>query len=413
MTHKPSIHTLAATLLVGMTASSFGAGFQLAERSGSGLGRAFSGEAAIADDASIIASNPAGMSLLDDLSFAFGLSYINPDVDVSGTSIIDPGGANIANPSSDSDIAPTAFVPYFYLSKRINEKITVGVGTFTSFGLKSDYSTAFSASGALTDYSEITTVTMNPSIAYQANDQWSFGAGLSVMYAKGEISSSLPLSGANLFSLEGDDIALGFNFGTLYQHSDNTRFGLSYRSKIDLAIEGSAQLGGPFAAVGTNREAFLDVTLPETIEFSAYHSLNDQWAIHGDVVWTKWSRFQQLAPMVDPLIDAALLTPEDWEDAYRFSIGATYNHSEKLTLRAGAAYDESPVPGVNRRTLRIPDSDRIWLTAGLTYQVNENYNFDFGYAHLFGSDAEINEDTFQGTAGGNVNLISVGVSGSF
>lgn len=407
MTHTHSSQSLAAALLIGMTASTFGAGFQLAERSGAGLGRAFSGEAAIADDASIIASNPAGMSLLDDMSFAVGVSYINPDVNVNGTS---PGNPNTL---SDRDIAPTAFVPYSYLSKRINDKISVGVGTFTSFGLKSDYSSTFAASGPQTDYSEITTVTMNPSIAYEINDQFSVGAGFSIMYAKGEITSLLPGAGTNLFALEGDDIAFGYNLGFLYQFSDDTRIGLHYRSKMDLNIEGTASLGGPLSAVGALRSATLDVTLPDTIELSAYHRVNSKWALHGDIVWTGWSSFEELAPKVDARIDPILATPEDWEDAFRFSVGATYLHSETLTLRVGAAYDESPVPGANRRTLRIPDSDRIWVSAGATYKIDEHYNLDIGYAYLFGSDADIDDPTFQGTGGGNVNLLAVGVSGSF
>lgn len=167
---------LANTLLLGLVASSasYGAGFQLAERSASGLGRAFSGEAAIADDASIIASNPAGMSLLDDMSFAFGANVILSNIDASGV------GAT--GPISDNSVAANALVPYSFVSKKINDQWSIGFGTYTTYGLKSDYSSEF-ARGAATDSSELFSFNLNPAISCRINKQWTIGAGFDALYA--------------------------------------------------------------------------------------------------------------------------------------------------------------------------------------------------------------------------------------
>lgn len=430
MTNNHSPQSLAAALLIGMTASTFGAGFQLAERSGSGLGRAYSGEAAIADDASIIASNPAGMSLLDDMSFAVGMNVILPNIDAAG---IAPDGAGGFVPNSDQDVAADGYVPYLFLTKKINDQWTVGFGSYTTYGLKSNYSSDFSAQSG-TDFSELFSFNLNPSISYRLNNQWSFGAGIDLLYADGTINSrtfaavpGAPAAavGTNLFNLEGDDWGFGYNIGVLFELSERTRFGLHYRSAIDLSLTGASDVGpvlGAGAGLGGPAvlDTTLDVELPDTLEFSAYHEINDRWAIHGDVLWTGWSKFQELAPKTgNAIVDDAVFVEENWTNTFRFSAGTTYKHNDRLTLRAGVAYDESPVTDATR-TLRIPDADRIWASIGLTYKLNECYNLDFGYTYIFADDAFVNfeaaggnESAFQGNVSGSVNLFALGVSGSF
>ena len=399
--------------LLALTAASQGAGFQLAERSATGLGRAFSGESAIADDASVIASNPAGMSLLDDMSFAVGASCIRPGVDVSGTGAL--------GPTSDKGVIPEALVPFSYFTKRLNDKFTAGLGIFTTYGLKTDYSTAFATSAA-TDYSELLSFNVNPSLSYRVNDQLSIGVGFNALYAEGEITSLTPglppLGGTNLFALKGDDWGFGFNVGVLYEITNRTRVGLHYRSAVELEIEGTADLGAALGGPATV-PATLDIELPDTIEFSIYHEVNDRLAVHGDVLWTNWSRFKTLAPITGTPADPALAVDESWSDTFRFSIGATYAVNDKLTLRCGLAYDESPVDN-DHRTLRIPDADRIWASVGASYKINECYTCDIGYTHIFADDAKViaeaaggNERYFGGKASGDVDLLAAGIHGSF
>lgn len=407
--------TIAALLGIGSTPL-FGAGFQLAERSVSGLGRAFSGEAAIADDAAVMASNPAGMIKLDDSAFSVGLQYINPNVDARGTQFAPPTGALAVGPARDSDVADSAFVPYFYYSRKLSDQLSVGIATFSSFGLATDYSSGFAAQVG-TDKSEITTVNINPNLAYRINDQFTVGLGVTAMYAKGRLTNTG--GGGTVFDLEGDDWGFGWNIGVLYELSDSTRIGLHYRSSVELTIDGDADLGPPLGLPGTNVDATLEVELPDTVEFSVYHEINDKWAVHADVLWTNWSKFKTLAPETGTPADPALVVQENWEDAFRYSAGVTYKHSEKVTFRAGIALDESPVSTADR-TLRIPDGDRFWVSVGATIKLNECYNLDLGYTHIFADDTSIvrkaaggNEDLFTGKAGGDVDLFGIGISGTF
>lgn len=285
---------------------------------------------------------------------------------------------------------------------------------FSSFGLATDYSDSFAAQVG-TDLSEITTVTANPSVAVRLNEQVTLGVGIDIMHAEGRLTSDVPNSGGlNALDLEGDDLAIGWNIGILYEISEGTRLGLSYRSSIDLTIDGSAAFGLP----KTKFDAQLEVELPDSIEFSAYHELDDQWAVHTDVIWTNWSKFKQLAPTTKggppiPVIQ------ENWNDAFRFAIGTTYKHSDSLTFRAGLSLDESPV-NTSDRTLRIPDGDRIWASIGATIKLTDNYNLDIGYTHIFADDVSVyseanggNEALFTGKIGGDVDIIGAGISGTF
>ncbi len=410
MTPKQTLTTGSLCLLTSL--SLHGAGFQLQERSTVGLGRAFSGEAAIADDASVIASNPAGMILLDGTSVSAGLSYIRPGAKARGNNVA--AGNATAN---SNDVGDEVVVPAFYISHRVNDDLAVGLGSFTTYGLSTDYD--FGPAGAsLPDTSTLESVNLQLSAAYRLNSKLTIGAGFNILYADGTINSSPAAPGAGrLATIEGDDFGYGYNVGLLYEHSERTRFGLHYRSKIDLKLEGETSTDAPLPTL-SNLDTILSTTLPETIEFSAYHELNESWAIHGDIILTRWSRYNGLAPItsVGP-VNNALAAEGDpvWKDVFRFSVGATHKYSDDLTLRAGIAFDRSPV-SEESRNLRIPDQDRLWLSIGASYAISENYNFDIGYTRIFIEDADITPgpgQPFSGEVSGDVDILSVGISGSF
>lgn len=395
-------------VLAASTTLAFGAGFQLQERSASGLGRAFSGEAAIADDASVLASNPAGIILLDDNAFSIGLSYINPQADVSGEFNTIPGSAD--------DIGDIALVPHIYLTKKYNDNVSYGIGIFTTYGLKSEYGSDFIGS-AVADQSELESVNFNAALALRIDEKLTIGLGANLLYADGTLNSSNPFTGDTLAEVTGDDFGVGFNIGALYEFSEQTRIGLHYRSKVDLSLSGETDIPG-FAINGL--KTGLDVELPETIEASIYHELDSQWAVHADVVWTNWDRYNGI--QTETAVPAANFNdPSEWSSSFRYSVGATYKHCDKWTFRAGVAYDESPV-GDGDRGLRIPDNDRIWASVGVSYQICENYRLDAGYTHLFIEDADLGAarntaagglGAFEGEVSGDVDIFSIALSGNF
>lgn len=424
--HPITGFVFASTILT--APSLFGSGFQVNERSAVGLGRAFSGEAAIGDDASVLASNPAATVLLGgEWNYSVGATYINPGADATLFPAVT--GGNLGPSIGDDDIAESALVPYLYGTKRINDQFVVGLGAFTNYGLRTNYSESI-ANSIGTNFSEITSVNFNPSFSYRINDVVSIGAGFNAVYAEGEITSNaVPLAGAPSFGLEGDDWAFGYNFGILFELSEQTRIGLSYRSEIDLELEGSVT--GSIVGGGTF-PAGLAIDLPATAEFSIYQEINDKWAVHGDILWTQWSSFESLDPTVstgfapqDAAINAGLSTPQNWNNTFRYSIGTTYTHNSQWTFRGGIAYDESPVEDAFR-TLRIPDGDRVSLSLGASYAINEHVKIDAGYSLVLVDDINLGQPNnspsgfadlgligSNSSGEGNIHTFSLGVSGSF
>lgn len=396
--------TLAVVLFPALASA---AGFQLQERSARGLGRAFSGEAAIADDASVLASNPAAMLLVPgDTAVSAGLSGIFPEIAVRGTYQPPPMGA--PQPAS-ARADETSYVPFLFVTHRVNDRLALGFGSFTTYGLITNYPDSFSAR-LLADKSELRSLNLNPSLAWRVSEKWSIGAGFNTLRADGTLSATVP-TGQPALLLKGDDWGDGFNVGILFEAGPHTRFGLHYRSEVDLTLDGDARSVSP----ALSGPATLDVTLPDSIEFSAYHEFDDRWALHADVIWTSWSDFDRLVPVVNGAV--AGITPENWDDAFRFALGVTCRAHEKITLRAGLAYDQSPVSD-RFRTLRIPDADRIWLSFGASYHVNAGWSIDAGYTHLFIDPTSIRESTpaggtFTGRVEGSADLVALGLSGHF
>ena len=197
-----------------------------------------------------------------------------------------------------------------------------------------------------------------------------------------------------------DDLAFGFNLGLMIEISDQTRLGISYRSEVDVEVEGEADFAVPAntsfvysSNLFLDSDISADVTLPASFSVSLSHRV-DKITYLADITWTGWSSFDELRIEYDNPAQPDSVTTEDWDDSYRYSFGIDYQYSDKMILRTGIALDETPVPNAERRTPRLPGDERFWLSFGLSYQYNEDLSFDFGYSHLFIDDPEIN-NTFE------------------
>jgi len=207
--------------------------------------------------------------------------------------------------------------------------------------------------------------------------------------------------------MNGDDWGYGFDLGIIYALNSDSRVGLSYRSAIEHTIEGRArfEVPAPMASIQTlgmfvNTMGSLEIELPASASLGYIQRLGDNFALMLDLCWTEWSSWDELRIEYDSLQpDSA--TDASWNDVWRLALGAEYYASPAWTLRVGTAFDETPIPDVEHRTPGCPDSDRVWVTAGLGYKASENVAVDFGYAHVFFDDAEINlvSDTGDNLAG--------------
>jgi len=402
------------------------AGFQLAEYSATGLGRAYAGEAAMADNAGAQWRNPAMLTYLEGTQVSVGAIYVDPNVDLEGTTSY-PNIPNSTQSANSKDFAHDAVIPNFYISHKYNEKFALGFALGTNYGMETSLGKDFAGANHGNEAS-VYTVEANLNAAYKLTDAVSIGGGVRYIDAEGSFGAVSavdfgPISkGDALKYMEGEDTAWAWQIGTAWQINDDNRIGFTYKSEVDLKLEGTANGHGFLLGQSTNKiPGSMNLALPATAELASFHQLNDKLAVHASINWTDWSSFEKLEANLSDRTDPVLIKEENWEDNMRYAIGATYQVDSKLTLRTGLAYDESAV-SEEHRTATIPETDRTWLSVGAGYQWSEQLSFDAGFTYIFAKDAKMLEDDdassvfggdFEGEVTGSIWLIGLQANYTF
>lgn len=416
--------SLLATAMLLAAGGANAAAFQLAEVSTSGLGRAYAGEAAIADNASVVATNPALMSLFKTAQFSTGGVYVDSRINMNG----DVGvGASITGASveitrngsaSQRNVVPGAFVPNLYFVAPVNDKFALGAGMNVNFGLKSEYDDSYDA-GVFGGKTDLSAINLNLSGAYRVTEGLSLGLGVNAVYAKAQVErnagiiadtvndnqaktalstqseilrdlhKNLPSKDKSVVSLQ-DRAAWGFgwNAGVMYQFNEANRIGLAYHSKVDIDFTDRTATSLEAEAIKAGKKGDLTLTLPDYLELSGFHQLTDKLAVHYSYKYTHWSRLTRLYASSEngkKAFDKEL----QYSNNSRVALGASYNLDEKLTLRAGIAYDQAA--SRHQRSAAIPDTDRTWYSLGATYKFTPNLSVDLGYAYLKGKKVHFKE----------------------
>lgn len=407
------VSSATAVCVILLSGAVHASGFALIEQSVSSMGTAYANGSSGMDDASTIFFNPASMTRLEGKNASGGLHVINSRTDFSGQGFYNPsspainlaglGGVSTGNNTHDN-IGLTAAVPHGSYSQQLNERMWLGLSINGPFGLKTNYDDNWTGR-YLAIQSELKTANINPTFAYEINDQVSLGLGLNALYADGKLTNAIDggllaalqgmpipgwVPGSSTYDSEvkltGDDWGYGWNVGLLLEPGPDTRIGLSYRSKVDLTLKGDARARGPVVDFSSN--AKLDLTLPSSASLSGQHTLNSKWTVLADITWTKWNELEELRAELDN--GSQSVTPLEWDNTIRVALGASYRYNATWLWRTGIAYDQTPVPNDNVRTPRVPDADRYWLSFGANYRYSNTLSFDIGYAHLFVDDPDIN-----------------------
>lgn len=403
MSHKNLFAKSAVAAAVALVSSHvYAAGFQLNEFSSAGLGRAYSGEGAMGDTAASASRNPATMALMDRPMFSVGAVFIDPDVDITGNS---PTGRSL----DASNIAPTQWVPNIHYVQPINDQWWIGASATSNYGLATEFNDGYTA-GGYGGKTDLMTGNLNLSTAYRLNEHFSFGVGFDAVYARAKIERYAGESGAALripadtqvAHLKGDEWGYGWNAGILYEVDKNNRFGLSYRSEVKVDFDGDYKSSLPtafnafnlptYATGGSTIPGALTLNLPEMWEVSGWHKVAPQWAVHYSLAYTSWSQFQELKA-TGSNGQTLFYKDESFKDAYRIALGTTYYYDQNWTFRTGIAFDDSPVPA-DKRSISIPDQDRLWLSAGASYAFNDDASVDVGVSYMHGQHVTVEEGPY-------------------
>jgi len=378
---------VAAALAVTSGAAVAG-GFGVGTVSGSGTGNAYAGGAAVAEDSSVAWSNPAAMTLLAPgtaVSAAGHLIFPSADFRNGGSS----GVFAAPGTGEGGEGIGTALIPNLYLTTAITENLRFGLSVNVPFGLGRNLDQGWR--GQLTALqSRINTLNINPSLAYKVSDRLSVAAGVSVQHADAVLTAFTGAAATGNLRLEAADTSFGYNFGAMLQATPDTRFGVTYRSRVRYTVEGSVYFTGSNTA--GNGFARADITMPDSASLSAFHVLNNKWELMADLTWTGWSTVKRLDVQrtSGPLSGQVLTTLQfNWKDTLRLGVGANYKYSDSIKLRLGMAVDQTPTNDVDR-TPRLPDQDRTWVSFGVQYKPNKQGTVELGYAHQFIKYSTIN-----------------------
>lgn len=421
------------------------AGYSLAEMSAASVGNAHAGGAAGAEDASTLFYNPAGLMKLPGNQFTIAVTGIKPEIKFENQGSTSALGTPVTG-SNDGDAGSLVGVPAIFLAGDVNPNLKWGIGVHAPFGLKTHYEDGWVGRYQALK-SELTTIDINPVLAFKVSDTVSLAGGLDFQRGSAELTRAidfgtvcfaavgpgtcsalgvLPQQKDGAVKVKGNGWGYGFNLGALFDLSPSTRVGVTYRSKIKQDIDGDATytipgLPGPLAALGatpatTNSNAHASIDLPDSIDAGFYTELDPRWSIMGDAIWTHWSRFQELRIRFDNGA-ADNVTQEQWRDTVYVALAANYKYNDAWKFRLGVAYDPTPVKD-EFRTARIPDNDRTWLSFGTRYNWSKASSLDFGYARLFVKDADIREtvtgaSTLKGKYTSHADILSVQFNQSF
>ncbi|MFV8835489.1 outer membrane protein transport protein [Aquisalimonas sp.] len=507
-------------LLGASSSGAWAAGFEVPQKGIKEMGVAFGGSAALLQDPSAVANNPAGLVRLEGQNVSAGLTRIQSefdyDTDVHRELIEDVGGQVPGEGTGTID--GESVVPHVYYSQRISDDAAWGLGVYAPFGSNTDYPEDWAGRYNATE-TDIMAVNLNPAFSWRATDTLSVGFGAIVQYFEGTFRNDIDVGylvaeqvieqledepvdadGGDQTVVDAlahqhdvsndmqvDGIAYGFNFGLLWEPTDHTRIGLSYHSRTrqvaegeadrpetrdsdyqqgleddiagipidsslasligcsisnptlgdcdsDAAPEGAARAVGPLGAAGGDIQLIVD--MPEIATLSFYHELTERWAVTGGATFTRWSNVEELRFTYEDESDRGgedytgsgddvrrrdLVQPFDWEDTWRYGLGVIFTPTEAWAFRAGVAYDESPVPGVERRTPRGPDSDRIIGAVGMSWQPTRNLGIDLAYTYTHMEEAETNnrenpagsEHRIEGDYDGHLHSTAVQVNYAF
>ena len=254
----------------------------------------------------------------------------------------------------------------------------MGLGVYGPFGMATDYPDHWPGRFAALR-SEIEAARLQLAGGFEALPGLRLGAGMFLQRFRAELSSAVPLGpGAEgRIQVDGEDTAPGWSLGLLWSPSETLDLGLAYSSAVHHTLEGDASLplGG---TTGTETR----VTTPESLSLGLRWSPAERWTVLAGVDWTRWSRLQDLDIRLDS--GAVLHEAHHWRDTWRLALGAEHTRGP-WTLRAGLAWDQSPVPDAAHRYPRLPDRDRYWLALGIGRAFGA-WRVDLGYAHVFVDD---------------------------
>lgn len=480
MSIRSAIKPITLLILAGASSQVFASGYHFGTQSVTAQSTA-NAAGAEAADATTLFTNPAGLAHLDSSQITGSITAVAPHIEYSnakathiGTERLPTGAVEVSGSDSGKITKNIVPAPHVYGAYKLSDNATFGLGVYVPFASETEYKQDSKLRYNLNKLG-LQTIAIEPAIAFKANENHAFGAGVVVQHSQAKLrkyadwGTAGALSAANAAAtaraqfaaaqtsgdataiatagqalqaagaayqaavprigqvegyanVKGDDWAVGYHLGYMYDFNDKGRVGINYRSKVKHNLQGDAQWHAgnettaamlpAFRAAGyaANENASVEIVMPESVSLQGMYRANDKVNLFGDVTWTRHSRFNKAELKFENkkngTRDTTTITP-NWRDTYRVAVGGSYQHSEPLQLRAGVAFDQSPVRSAEYRMNTLPDGNRIWFSLGGKYRFNKQHEMDLAYSHI-----HINDTSFKSTAADLTDLKSVDTKGA-
>lgn len=410
-----------------------------------------------ATDASTLYYNVAGMSYLDGVNFSQALNLVMAEVKHSDAKATTITGQPIQGASSGKSSESVVAVPHGYLTAKLNDRLSVGLGVYVPFGASEDYDRN-SVLRYNINQTSLKTIDINPAFAFKVTPTVSIGGGVFAQYADAKLrqyanfadamasyyqavaraqpagsaaqkaaiaaatqASALsgvgPLDGYS--EVTGDDWGFGYNLGVIWDVTPKTRVGFNYRSKVEHELTGDAKWTRPTSPQAnalnadatianffgfTDSAARVKITTPASASFQFMHVLDERTKLFADTTWTEHSElknvdieFSKSKITINPSAPASdTIYVTNWKNSWKLAVGASYQVSDPLQVRFGLQYDKSPVSSDDTRLTTLPDNDRFWISFGLKYAFDKKSSMNFAYSYIKVKDATANTDGYCG-----------------
>jgi long-chain fatty acid transport protein len=412
-----SVVTLIAASVAAVTSANAGA-FAVREQSAYYQGMSFAG-AGTGDTLSSMYWNSAAAAAVEGFNTESHGSIVFPGRELKATGGDYLNGTNLtnANPlgfsgdANSGEIGHPTFVPASYANYQVNENLFFGLATNAQYGFSTKPENEDFAGTPIATTSEVFSININPTVAYKVTPELAIGVGLQAIYVDLRLRSSntdqvFPgAAGVADREINVDDWAFGGTAGLSWKPAPGTTLGIGYRSRVEVNASGTcdgaglstigalfnAAAGAPVVAgCGPNTPVDASLTLPDMVTASFSQQVSDRVKLLGTVEWTNWSTLGEQAFFVNSTNGAnADVFPLGYDDGWFFALGAEYAYTPYTTLRAGIAYELSPIND-EVRNVSLPDDDRLWLSVGASTALTDNISIDLAYTHIFTDDSPIN-----------------------
>ena len=386
--------TLTTICLGLLAAKAQASGFQVLEQNASGLGNAYAGSAVTGENASTVFFNPAAMTKLEGSNVSTGLvlqqmSYKFTNEGSSATPA--PVGSDGGNAGG------LLALPNLYVTHQINPKWFAGLGMNMPFRQNNQYNNDWAGRFQSTRF-DIETYNVNPSLAYKANEQWSFALGLNWQQMKARYdryaATVAPAYQNTLVGMQAQGDSWGWNTGVTYKPNEATDIGFSYRSRVTYSLTGTVNStsSGPVPAGLPRGNIKIETALPDTLILSASQRLSERWTVLGDISSTLWSTINNVS-INNQYNNRIQVIRANFRDTWRLALGSIYKVGDQWKLKFGVAYDQTPVRGDSARLASVPDNDRYWYTVGAQWAPDRQSTVDIGLAYIHIPKSEIEKRT--------------------